>query len=129
MLLVSTCAKAPIKHLPPISIVFNEAHVWYILSILPTFERAIINQEVRQFCVALFNIWFNFFPKEEDYQDECREGQIIQCRKEGIVHYLTDFLEQTWFGFDTPSQGPLEDDLMVECLAELRELVEQGVPL
>ncbi|KAK0228032.1 hypothetical protein IW262DRAFT_1455228 [Armillaria fumosa] len=89
-----------------------------------------MNCEVRQFCAALFNMWFTFFPKKEDeYQDEIREGQTIQYRKEGIVHYLTEFIEQIWFGFDAPTQGPLEDDLMVEYLVELRELVEQGVPL
>ncbi|KAK0497919.1 hypothetical protein EDD18DRAFT_1104421 [Armillaria luteobubalina] len=68
--------------------------------------------------------------KEEDkYNDEEREGQILQHRKEGIVHYLTEFLEQIWFGFDAPCQGPLEDDRMLEFLAELHEFVEQGVPL
>ncbi|KAK0493094.1 hypothetical protein EDD18DRAFT_1357013 [Armillaria luteobubalina] len=120
----------PIKLSPPISVIFNGAHVWYMLSVLPTFERAVVNHEVRQFCTALFNVWFNVFPEEEDkYNDEEREGQILQHRKEGIVHYLTKFLEQIWFGFDAPCQGPLEDDRMLEFLAELREFVEQGVPL
>ncbi|KAK0475358.1 hypothetical protein EDD18DRAFT_1116062 [Armillaria luteobubalina] len=109
--------------------VFDSAHVWYILSILPTFQRAVINHEVCQFCAALFNVWFKLFPEIHEDEDENREGQIMQYRKEGIVHYLTKFLEQIWLGFNTPSQGPLEDNLMMEYLVELHELVEQGVPL